>query len=341
MKNTRVHTPGPFHRRRAGNETLCLASLTLDPHALNIRPFRNADLPDLVRIWIEHWSTAGPPPYVNHAKFEQAVLARTFFDPATLLIAESKGSVTGWCHFTVPGDVQDSTVIQALCLAGTAEPAVGLKLLSAIEHSPRTTSHVRIGLVRDDQRGYAGLEPIGFGIGIPLSDYRTNSLLQQAGYTPGIAHLRLIATINRYRPPVNRAALQYRRTSKLSCRRIIPQEPRLAACLAHVDVESAELIDQMGSLIASVLIWFSDPEAEVMPPTAAILDLKKQHEQGSLLPAERHLIGVLVHSLNQRNIETVETAVDGDRTELIEQLQNLQFKVVDEGHCWGKTTPSA
>ena len=336
-----VHTLGPLHRRHAGNDTVWLASLTLDAHALKIRPFRNADLPDLVRIWIEHWSTAGPPPYVNHAKYEQAVLARNFFDPATLLVAESDGTVTGWCHFAAPEDGADETVVHALCLAANAEPAVGLKLLSAIEHSRQATSHIRIGLVRDDQRGYAGLEPIGFGIGIPLSDYRTSSLLQQAGYTPGMAHFRMLARVDQYRPPVNRAALQLRRTSRLSCRPIIPQEKRLAACLAHVDLESAELLDQLGSPIASVLIWFSDPEAEVMSPTTAILDLKAQHEQGRLLAAESYLIGALVHSLNQRNIQTVETAIDGDRTELIEQLQKLQFKVVDEGTCWEKTHSTA
>ena len=89
--------------------------------------------------------------------------------------------------------------------------------------------------------------------------------------------------------------------------------------------------------MASISIWFSDPEAEVMSPSTAILDLNPQHAKGSLLPAESYLIGAMVHSLNQRNIQTVETSIDGDRTELIEQLQTLQFKVVDEGTCWVKT----
>ena len=274
---------------------------------------------------------------MNQAKFEQAVLSRTFFDPATLLVAESEGSVSGWCHFTAPDPPQEHTVVHALCWSGSAEPAVGLKLLSAIEHSAGAIPQVRIGVVRDDQRGYAGLEPIGFGIGIPQSDYRTGSLLQQAGYRPGVTHLRLVARVDQYRPPVNRAALQHRRTTRLCSRRIIPQPTRRAASLSHIDIESAELIDQIGSRLASVLIWFSDPEAEVMSPSAAILDLQQQHAQGNLLPAENYLIGTLIHSLNQRNIETVETSIDGDRTQLIDQLQNLQFTVVDEGNCWEKT----
>ena len=104
-----------------------------------------------------------------------------------------------------------------------------------------------------------------------------------------------------------------------------------------MDIESAELQERGGSTVASVSIWFSDPEAEVMSPSTAILDLKRQHTQGSLQPAEAYLIGALIHSLNQRSIQIVETSVDRDQLELIEQLQTLQFKVVDEGSCWEKT----
>lgn len=313
---------------------------------MNIRPFRNADLPALVRIWVEHWSAAGPPPYVNQPKFEQAVLARTFFDPETLLVAEFDGLIKGWCHFAPPHCdpphvESEVTVVHALCLANSSEDAAALGLLAAIETSHKATSHIRIGLVRDDQRGYAGLEPIGFGIGVPLSDYRSNSFLQQAGYAPGVSHLRMIATVPEYRPPVNRTALQFRRSTQVSCTPTLPEHHRMAASLGHVDVESAELRERGGAVLATVSIWFSDPEAEVMSPSAAILDLNPQHVRGSLSPSESYLIGALVHSLNQRNIQTVETAIDSDRAELIEQLQSLQFKVVDEGTCWSKTLHSS
>ena len=38
-------------------------------------------------------------------------------------------------------------------------------------------------MVRDDQRGYAGLEPIDLASAFWL-DYRSSSFLQQAGYAP-------------------------------------------------------------------------------------------------------------------------------------------------------------
>lgn len=320
--------------------------MTRDNFTLNIRQFRNADLPDLVRIWVEHWSAAGPPPYVNQAKFEQAVLARTFFDPETLLVAESQGSIAGWCHFAPPHcdpSEQDGnvTIVPALCLANGSDDAVALRLLAAIEHASQSTNRIRVGLVRDDQRGYAGLEPLGFGIGIPIADYRSNAFLQQGGYVPGKTHLRMTATVPQYRPPVNRSALQFRRSTRVTCTPILPTESRVAASLGHVDIESAELIARDESKLASVPIWFSDPEAEVMSPTNAILDLKQQHAHGNLQAAESYLVGALIHSLNQRNIQTVETVIDCDQTELIEQLQTLQFKVADEGSCWEKTLPAS
>ena len=147
--------------------------------------------------------------------------------------------------------------------------------------------------------------------------------LQQGGYIPGKPHLRMTASVSQYRPPINRSALQFRRNTQVICTRILPKESRVAASLGHVDIESAELEQRGGPPLASVSIWLSDPEAEVMSPSAAILDLKRQHAQGTLQPAESYLIGALIHSLNQRNIQTVETAVDRDQTELIEQLQTL------------------
>ncbi|MGI9471463.1 MAG: hypothetical protein ACR2NZ_08030 [Rubripirellula sp.] len=318
-----------------------LHDITDDCPAVNIRPFRNADLPALVRIWVEHWSMAGPPPYVNQAKFEQAVLSRTFFDPRTMLVAESSdgdgGEVLGWSHFSLPDADSDTALVHALCLGSAVETAIGLQLVSAIENVCGHGTPIRVGVVRDDQRGYAGLEPIGFGIGIPLADYRTTNILQQAGFTPLPAVLRMLATVSGYRPPVSREALQYRRSAKVEFHPELSSDPRVAAGLSHVDVERVTLTDAAGQLLATVRVWFSDPEAEVMSPTAAILDLKAQHEAGRLQPAESYLIGSLVQSLARRNVQTVETAVDREQETLVGQLQKLQFPSVDEGMCWQKT----
>ncbi len=74
-------------------------------------------------------------------------------------------------------------------------------------------------------------------------------------------------------------------------------DPRHAAGMSHLDVESHHLYDRGGNKLASVNLWLSDPEAEVMSPSLAILDIAEAHQRGSLEPAESYLIGVLVQSL--------------------------------------------
>ena len=69
----------------------------------------------------------------------------------------------------------------------------------------------------------------------------------------------------------------------------------------------------------------------------AILDIAEAGQRGSLKPAESYLIGVLVQSLGQRRINTVETAVDSDQTDLLSQLQTLYFRVADQGAAWEKS----
>ncbi len=304
-----------------------------------IRSFRNADLPNLLELWMQHWSAIGPPPRVTMAKFEQAVLARTFFDPSTLLLAETGDGVQAWCHFAPCRSDEQTAVICALCFAPTVDSSVIESLLAATENqiAESGSKRIQVGVVRDDVQGYTGLEPIGHGIGIPVADLRTTALLQQFGYLPKRSFVRMTASVHGYRPPVSREMLQFRRSSRIDHRTFTHQNPRHASGLSHLDVEVHRLLDRGGQQLADVKLWFSDPEAEVMSPSMVILDIASAHDRGQLEPVERYLIGTLVQSLGQRRIESVETAVDRDQTELVEQLSSLHFRITDEGVCWEKS----
>jgi hypothetical protein len=219
--------------------------------------------------------------------------------------------------------------------------AAAEELLAAAETRIAESGFTRIqaGLVRDEAQGYAGLEPIGHGIGIPVHDSRTTSLLQQAGFAPRCSVVRMTASVDGYRPPISRETLQLRRTSQVQVDRFIPRDSRQASGLSHFDVETHRLVDRGGQELARVKLWLSDPEAEVMSPSMVILDIAAAHEQGRLEPAERYLVGTVIQSLAQRRIQTVETAVDKDKTELLSQLRTLVFKEADEGVCWEKAIP--
>ncbi len=305
---------------------------------VTIRQFHNADLPTLVEIWIQHWSAIGPPPLINAARFEQAVLARTFFDPTTLLVAEQDGLVQAWCHHAPCLTSEKTALICALCIGANSDESVVAELLAATEKRIAAAGFERVvmGMFRDDTQGYAGLDPIGHGIGIPKTDTRVTSLLQHSGFSRRRTALRMTVSTDAYRPPVSREALQFRRSSQVQASMFKHSDPRHAAGMSHLDVESHYLYDRSGNKLACVNLWLSDPEAEVMSPSLAILDIAEAHQRGRLEPAESYLIGVLIQSLGQRQVSSVEVAIDSEKTELLSQLQTMHFRIVDEGECWEK-----
>lgn len=193
---------------------------------------------------------------------------------------------------------------------------------------------VTAGVARDETFGYAGLEPIGHGIGIPQFDSRTGDVLEKFGFVPRRSLVRMVAGILFYRPPVSREVLQFRRTAKLESFTTIPDVRRRASGLSHIDIEQFRLSMRDGPPLAEVEFWFSDPEAEVLSPTTAILDLGPAQARGELSAAESYLVAGAMQSLAARNIQKVETAVDSEKKTLVQQLTKICFEVTDAGSVW-------
>ena len=140
-----------------------------------------------------------------------------------------------------------------------------------------------------------------------------------------------------YRPPVSRDALQFRRGTQVKQQRITAENTRRASALAHLDIERDTLFDQRTfQEMTSIETWFSDPEAQVMRSDAAILDLSPVDDKQELSPHQKYLIGSVIQSLAHRRISTLETAVDADRSVLIDQLSKLHFESIQHGSCWRK-----
>lgn len=254
-------------------------------------------------------------------------------------MAEQDGVVQAWCHHAPCLTSEKTALICAFCIGAGSDASVARELLAVAEQRIAAAGFERIvvGVFRDDAQGYAGLDPIGHGIGIPNTDTRVTSLVQRSGFSPRRSASRMTVSTHAYRPPVSRDALQLRRSSQVQASIYKHPDPRHAAGMSHLDVESHHLYDRGGSKLASVNLWLSDPEAEVMSPSLAILDFAEAHQRGSLEPAESYLIGVLVQSLAQRQVSSVESAVDSEKTELLSQLQTLNFQIVDDGTCWEKS----
>jgi hypothetical protein len=312
-----------------------------------IRDFCNADLPDLTRIWSEHWAAAQAPPPISSTIIERAILSRTFFTRNELLIAEIDGQPEGWCHFSHPGSMADdltgdetseTAILSAICFTH-AGLACCDALLDAVQARTRELgcSKILAGPLRDQQCGYVGLPPIGHGLGISESDVRVSSLLTRHGFSPGGSYERLVVTTAPYRPPINREMIQLRRTTRTERATVIPQSGRYASAMAHLDIEHHQLINHRnGDHLANVRMWLSDPEAQVMSCAEAILDLSPVETPGQLTVAERFLISAIIQTMANRCVFRVETVVDADHHELKEQLRSLGFEHADRGRRWEK-----
>ncbi len=323
---------------------LCLTQPVVSPDVYSesvmsqIRPFLNADLPFLVDLWVRHWSTFAAAPDVSTAMIEQAILARTYFDPNTLLVAEVDRHIHAWCHW-VPLPESETAILAAVCFSPEGGLSVCQPLLEAAETRVRESGFNRIvvGPLRDTRCGYAGLSPIGHGIGVPVADTRTSSLLSQAGYDDPRVINRLRVTTSPYRAPISRQALQLGRTTRLEAELLIPEDPQQASAMSHLDVECHRLVDHRSrKCLAAIELWTSDPEIQVMMPWDAILHLGDL-PPGGVLEAERaFLIGALIRTLSNRCIFHVETAVDQEQTALIGQLKTLHFQLAETGVRWEK-----
>ncbi len=273
---------------------------------------------------------------VRQAQIEQAILARTFFRADELLVAERDGLAVAWLQFchspTDPGVV----VIPTICLGGGVDTALGISLLQDAQRRIAAAGgqRIQVGVVRDDEFGYAGLDPIGHGTGISSADPRLQHLLESTGYQVVSRSLAMTVSIAGFRPPVTRESLLYRRSTRLEMGTFCYRDPRHAAGMSHLDVEAHCLLDGSGQSLASVSLWLSDPEAEVMCPSTMILDIGEAQARGRLEPAESYLIGAAIQAAASRNILTVETSVDEDKTELVSTLETLQFRPSAQGARW-------
>ena len=311
-----------------------------------IRDFCNADLPSLARVWSDHWSLADSPPPVSTTIIERALLSRSFFLASDLLVAVIDGSVEGWCQIHRPdeetndGHSHDETItLSAICFTQAGLDCCD-ELLSAAEDRARELGKQAIvaGPLRDQSCGYVGLPPIGHGIGVPEIDVRVASLLTRHGYSPDGSFNRMVVSTAPYRPPVSREMMQFRRSTRTESVSVLPDSTRTASAMSHLDIEHHRLVNhRSGDRLADVRLWLSDPDSQVMSCSEAILDLSPIQAHASLAPAETFLVAAVIQTLATRCVFQVETSINSDEPNLINQLENLGFQCTQRGRRWRKS----
>ena len=310
---------------------------------LKVRTFLNADLRVLYRIYVAHHGKFGPPLGLSFAQFEQAIFSRVFFEPRQLLVATLEEEVVGWCQYFTQTISQDSEtrnnhVIANLCslrgdtqVSGADESVSEQLLQSVIERTHGDGGTLTAGIVRDDDWGYAGLEPLGAGYGVSINDLKFTNLLQENGFTIASQHVRFQVSTDQYRAPMNREVMDLRRKCSLQSDPGRAMTTRMAAALSHVDILTYSLVDRGGNCLASLNVWLSDPDAEVMNPSCAILHQPDPAIQGVIDSAQGCLIGMIVAELPKRGIQQIEMVLDESASQALDAMEKLRFQSTDRG----------
>ncbi|MGV3482901.1 MAG: hypothetical protein ACO1RT_00640 [Planctomycetaceae bacterium] len=308
---------------------------------IEIRSFLNADLPQLADLWCIHHGVYREPPAVNAIIFQQAIASRLFFDASRLLVATDDQQPVAWCQW-FPGE-GGSASLTALCFhtSSVAESAVK-ELLHRVELQAAAAGmkDMTVGVHFQSAWGYQGLEPIGHGLGIDVADDRTNTLLEAAGYRETKRFDRWEVSPTGYRPAVSRDSLLFRRSAKVVREPTQTLSPELAAAMVHFDIERHSLVDlRSHAVIASAVLWTSDPEALVMPISDAILASWSgaEHPQGTDdAAAIRYLIGSLVLQLADRRIRSLQRTVATDNLAEVSTMIATNFARTSAGRLMSK-----
>ena len=165
-----------------------------DNVSLDIRTYRNTDGPELCAVFSAHYQAAGLPCTMTPLSLELCILAKAFFSPAQMLVAEKDGQVVGFLLLGFePEDpllTASSTraVVSSLCVRPCEqEDRIASELLAS--------SVSRCGQMGCEQLSFsppppaspfmAGLAPGDGMIGGPEIDFRLTRWLRASGWVSG------------------------------------------------------------------------------------------------------------------------------------------------------------
>lgn len=337
---------------------------------LFIRTFRNTDVDSICNVWNTHFADSGFESRLSPLRLELCCLAKPYFDPAALLIAEADGQVVGFVHLaSLPNatfdDVADGTMaISALCVTphpNETEVATGLLERCgriAVENSMR---ELRFKPMLPNCAFYLGFGPADSMIGATSGEHRACSWIQQAGFQPLRPTNQWELELSKFHPPADRLQIQIRRSAHVDRQVDEPMLPWWQACvLGHTEPTAFQLTDRVQRRVLNeCLFWTVAPELQSVPASVAWLwpptieptpgsEAAKPGSEAATPASEaatpaasanHRLVFLLAESLREfqtENIDLVRTvslANDGTASQL---LKRLGFKPIQSGVVFSK-----
>ncbi|MCE9545492.1 MAG: GNAT family N-acetyltransferase [Planctomycetia bacterium] len=309
---------------------------------ISYRPFRNTDIPHILRIWRAQPLQRGRAPSLGVAEFEELVLAKTYFDRHGLIVACNDELPVGFVHagFGPTDDQQGLSrhfgVISALLVEPDFHdmPVVDELLHRAESYLTAAGSELVVA------GGVGRLCPFYLGLyggsslpGLLDSDPQTQEIFRRNGYVAVDRVLVLHRDLIGFRPPVDRTQLQIRRCTQFRIVEDPPSRNWWEACtLGCFDQLAVELLPRDGSA-AWAIARFRSLGSYVAArgiSTLGLLNIEVVPEQRRNRVAT-FLLAEGMRLLQERGAALIETQVEPQNAAIVALLLRLGFVHIDSG----------
>jgi GNAT superfamily N-acetyltransferase len=186
---------------------------------VQIRPFLNSDVPNLVELWHRQEACEGRISRITPAMLETHVFARSYFDPSGLLVAEQDHDLVGasLCGFAPTPDGagldQRAGILSLLLIDADSSVETSRRLWAAAQEyfARRGCQTVYFGSRFPDSPFLNGFCGGTFVPGVTTADHVQLNRLASFGFQPGESIEVLKLDLPGYRLPIDRRVVMAKR----------------------------------------------------------------------------------------------------------------------------------
>lgn len=250
--------------------------------SLDIRSYRNTDASALCAVYAAHYHAAGLPGLLTPLSLELCVLAKPFFSPAQLLVAEQDGVVVGFILIGFEPEIDllatSSThaCISALCVTNIPnEDEVATQLLASVEQFAHQIGITQLRFAPPPPASpfMAGIAPGDGMIGAPDVDTRQNRWLHDNRWEASERVAYWGIELGQFHPPMDRMQIQIRRMAHVDRLLDEPTMPWFVAnMLGHAEQIGFQLTArETRTVAADIVLWTVGDELIPQPELVARL----------------------------------------------------------------------
>lgn len=312
-----------------------------------IRPFHNADPPQIAEVWNSQPFQRGLALPVNAPVLEVNIFSKQYFDPKGFLVATRDGRIVGFAHAMFGPCDEGRTVSTAMgttamlmLRAGESDNGLADALLGASEEYQRLRgATVHYGGGMNPLNGfYLGLYGGSELPGVLDSDPHQAEHFQRNGYVEASRAVVLQRELIRYRSSTTREARRVRRDTDFQ--QVFMPTARnwweASVTCTHDRMRYALVRRTDKQEIASVFFWDIEPLASSWGiPTVGMLDLYVDPDLRRAKVAT-HLLTEAMRHVQRRGAAMVEAQTMAENTGALALYDALGFKVVDHGTVFRK-----